>query len=82
MLLMISLLTTYRLTYVFNDFSNLAIAVTNPNNDLQVSVTEAPPVADRNVAATNFAFNLQEYMDDLSSRPKISTFSPAIPENY
>jgi hypothetical protein len=36
-------------------------------------VTEAPPVADRNIATINFVFNLQEYVDDLSSRPKITT---------
>jgi hypothetical protein len=63
-----SFLTTSHSTSVLNDFSNLAIDVTNHINDLQVSVTEASPVA-----ANNFNFNLQEYMDDLSSRNKIST---------
>lgn len=61
-----SFLTTSHSTSVFNDFSNLAIDVTNHINDLQVSGTEATPVAANN-------FNLQEYMDDLSSRNKIST---------
>ena len=69
-----SLLITSFSTSVLPDFSNLAIGVTNAN--LQVIETETPPVADFNAAVSNTAFNLQEYMDDLSFPPPPPPLSP------
>jgi hypothetical protein len=69
-----SLLGTSFSTSVLQDLSNLAIAMTNA--DLLDIGTETPPVADTNAAVTNTAFNLQEYIDDISFPPPPPPLSP------